>query len=114
MNRRLCCLFVRMNVVPTVQAHWQYYMELSAEPLPATAASSSTLLPLGPGTLTHNSAGVPVVVVCTKADLIDEGNDIIGSGPSGMGGMVKGKGGEWEERTDSIMQVLRAICLKCA
>ena len=30
-----------------------------------------------------------------------------------MGGMVKGKGGEWEERTDSIMQVLRAICLKC-
>ena len=39
------------------------------------------------------------MVVCTKADLIDEGNDIIGSGPSGMGGMVKGKGGEWEERT---------------
>lgn len=27
--------------------------------------------------------------------------------------MVKGKGGEWEERTDSIMQVLRTICLKC-
>ena len=74
---------------------------------------SSTVLPLGPGTLTHNSAGVPIVVVCTKADLIDEGNDIIGSGPSGMGGMVKGKGGEWEERTDSIMQVLRTICLKC-
>ena len=53
------------------------------------------------------------MVVCTKADLIDEGNDIIGSGPSGMGGMVKGKGGEWEERTDSIMQILRTICLKC-
>lgn len=30
-----------------------------------------------------------------------------------MGGMVKGKGGEWEERTDTIMQVLRTICLKC-
>ncbi|KAI0720370.1 dynein light intermediate chain [Cerioporus squamosus] len=94
-----------------LQAHWQYYTEPSAEPLPATA-TASTVLPLGPGTLTHNSAGVPIVVVCTKADLIDEGNDIIGSGPSGMGGMVKGKGGEWEERTDSIMQVLRTICLK--
>ena len=30
-----------------------------------------------------------------------------------MGGMVKGKGDEWEERTDGIMQILRAICLKC-
>ncbi|OSD04587.1 DLIC-domain-containing protein [Trametes coccinea BRFM310] len=95
-----------------LQAHWQYYAEPSSEPLPATSTVSTTLLPLGPGTLTHNSAGVPIVVVCTKADLIDEGNDIIGSGPSGMGGMVKGKGGEWEERTDSIMQVLRTICLK--
>ena len=27
--------------------------------------------------------------------------------------MVKGKGGEWEERTDGVMQVLRTICLKC-
>ncbi|RDX53841.1 dynein light intermediate chain [Lentinus brumalis] len=95
-----------------LQARWQYYTEPSAEPLPATTTVSSTVLPLGPGTLTHNSAGVPIVVVCTKADLIDEGSDIIGSGPSGMGGMVKGKGGEWEERTDSIMQVLRTICLK--
>ncbi|KAI0776200.1 dynein light intermediate chain [Trametes elegans] len=95
-----------------LQAHWQYYAEPSAEPLPATSTVTSTLLPLGPGTLTHNSAGVPIVVVCSKADLIDEGNDIIGSGPSGMGGMVKGKGGEWEERTDSIMQILRTICLK--
>lgn len=30
-----------------------------------------------------------------------------------MGGMVKGKGGEWEEQTDGVMQVLRTICLKC-
>ena len=96
-----------------VQAHWQHYTEPSSEPLPATATVSGSVLPLGQGTLTHNSAGVPIVVVCTKADLIDEGNDIIGSGPSGMGGMVKGKGGEWEERTDSIMQVLRTVCLKC-
>jgi hypothetical protein len=27
--------------------------------------------------------------------------------------MVKGKGDEWEERTDGIMQILRAVCLKC-
>ena len=30
-----------------------------------------------------------------------------------MGGMVKGKGDEWEERTDGIMQILRTVCLKC-
>lgn len=35
------------------------------------------------------------------------------AGASGMGSMVKGKGGEWEERTDGVMQVLRTICLKC-
>lgn len=54
-----------------------------------------------------------IVVVCTKADLIDDNSDIAGVGASGMGGMVKGKGGEWEERTDGVMQVLRTICLKC-
>jgi hypothetical protein len=27
--------------------------------------------------------------------------------------MVKGKGDEWEERTDGIMQILRTVCLKC-
>src|SRR5258708_16644830 len=32
---------------------------------------------------------------------------------SGMGGMVKRKGEEWEERTDGIMQILRTVCLKC-
>lgn len=53
-------------------------------------------------------------MTCTKADLIDDNSDIVGTGAAGMGGMVKGKGGEWEERTDSIMQVLRTICLKCA
>lgn len=53
-------------------------------------------------------AGVPIVVVCSKADLIDEAGD---NAP--VGGMVKGKGGEWEERTDGIMQVLRTVCLKC-
>ncbi len=77
-----------------VQAHLQHYAEPSTEPLPATSSVSGTILPLGPGTLTHNVAGVPIIVVCTKADLIDEGNDVIGAGASGMGGMVKGKGGE--------------------
>ena len=69
---------------------------------------------MGPGTFTHNTAGVPIIVACTKADLIDDNTDLVGAGASGMGGMVKGKGGEWEERTDGIMQILRTICLKCA
>lgn len=29
-----------------------------------------------------------------------------------MGGMAKGRRGEWEERTDRIMQILRTIRLK--
>jgi dynein cytoplasmic 1 light intermediate chain len=56
---------------------------------------------------------VPIIVVCTKADLIDDNNDLVGAGASGMGGMVKGKGDEWEERTDGIMQILRTVCLQC-
>lgn len=94
-----------------LQSHIQHYTEPSADPLPPGSAFSGTSLPLGPGTFTNNSAGVPIIVACTKADLIDEGNDLA-AGASGMGGMVKGKGGEWEERTDGIMQVLRTICLK--
>ena len=96
----------------TVQSHLQHYSEPSSEQIPVTVTLSSTLLPLGPGTFTHNSAGVPIIVACTKADLIDESNDLV-AGASGMGGMVKGKGGEWEERIDGVMQVLRTICLKC-
>ncbi|KAF8514873.1 dynein light intermediate chain-domain-containing protein [Hysterangium stoloniferum] len=105
---------VREESRERLQSHLQHYTEPSSStdpPLPTTSALSGTLLPLGPGTLTHNASGVPVVVVCTKADLIDEGHDIVG-GSGGMGGMVKGKGGEWEERTDGVMQVLRTICLK--
>ncbi|KAI0796973.1 DLIC-domain-containing protein [Abortiporus biennis] len=104
---------VREENKERLQAHLQRYIEPSAEPLPsASNLSADTLLPLGQGTLTQNSAGVPIIVVCSKADLINDENDIIGAGASGMGGMVKGKGGEWEERTDSIMQILRTICLK--
>ncbi|EIW76376.1 hypothetical protein CONPUDRAFT_168928 [Coniophora puteana RWD-64-598 SS2] len=95
-----------------LQHHLQHYTEPSADALPASTLTSGTVLPLGAGTLTHNAAGVPVVVVCTKADLIDEESDGTGGVTGGMGGMVKGKGGEWEERTDSVMQVLRTICLK--
>lgn len=96
-----------------VQSHLQHYSEPSTDPLPAaSSALNSTILPLGPGTLTHNAAGIPIIVVCSKADLIDEENDLV-AGATGMGGMVKGKGGEWEERTDGVMQVLRTICLKC-
>ncbi|KAJ4479193.1 dynein light intermediate chain-domain-containing protein [Lentinula aciculospora] len=97
------------------QSHLQHYTEPSSDPstlIPtsSTAISSNTVLPLGPGTLTHNAAGVPIIVVCTKADLIDEREE---GAPTGLGGgMVKGKGGEWEERTDGVMQILRTICLK--
>jgi len=110
------CFSYMVNVlffIKKVQSHLQHYTESSTDPLPTSnTALSNTLLPLGQGTLTHNSAGVPIIVACTKADLIDEGNDMV-AGASGMGSMVKGKGGEWEERTDGIMQVLRTICLKC-
>ena len=96
-----------------VQSHLQHYSEPTNDSLPISNSTlSTTLLPLGPGTFTHNSAGVPIIVACTKADLIDDGNDMV-AGTSGMGSMVKGKGGEWEERTDGVMQVLRTICLKC-
>ena len=84
------------------QSYWQHYTGPSADPLPATnTALSNTLLPLRSGCLTHNSAGVPIIVACAKV-----GHDITADAPS-MGGMVKGKGGTWEERTDGIMQVLR-------
>ncbi|KAF8261673.1 dynein 1 light intermediate chain [Lactarius quietus] len=95
------------------QAHLQHYAEPSSEPLLATASAlHGAILPLGPGIFTHNTAGVTIIVACTKADLIDDNTDLVGAGASGMGGMVKGKGDEWEERTDGIMQILRAICLK--
>ncbi|KAF9534136.1 dynein light intermediate chain-domain-containing protein [Crepidotus variabilis] len=103
-----------------LQSHLQHYTEPTPDPDPDTLPTSnstlsSTLLPLGPGIFTHNFSGVPIIVVCTKADLIDEGNDSgAGGGHAAMGGtgMVKGKGGEWEEKTDGVMQVLRTICLK--
>ncbi|KAJ3860429.1 dynein light intermediate chain-domain-containing protein [Lentinula novae-zelandiae] len=91
---------------PKKESYLQHYTEPSSDPstlvpsTSSTAFSSNAVLPLGPGTLTHNAAGVPISV--------DEGTANIGLG----GGMVKGKGGEWEERTDGIMQILRTICLK--
>lgn len=50
--------------------------------------------------LTRNPAGVPIVIVCTRADLMDKVGDEMGM-----------KGGGWEERTDWIQQVLRTVCL---
>ncbi|KAI0252051.1 hypothetical protein BJV78DRAFT_1361192 [Lactifluus subvellereus] len=74
-------------------AHLQHYTEPFTEPLPAT---SSTLQgTIRPGTFTHNTAGVPIIVVCIRADLIDDTNDLVGAGASGLG--------EWEERTDGIL-----------
>ncbi|CUA69359.1 Cytoplasmic dynein 1 light intermediate chain 2 [Rhizoctonia solani] len=95
-----------------LQAHLQHYTEpanpgdSTTAPVATSSLSSTLLLPLGPGTMTNNLAGLPIVVVCTKADQIDGTEDTVGLG------MVKGKGGEWEERTDGIMQVLRTVCLK--
>jgi dynein light intermediate chain 1 len=43
-------------------------------------------------TRTHNAAGVLIIAVRTKADLVDDNIGLVGSGASGMGGMVKGKG----------------------
>ncbi|KAF8303395.1 hypothetical protein DL93DRAFT_2127394 [Clavulina sp. PMI_390] len=89
----------------------QHYVEPNSASPPleglttVTSSINSTLLPLGDGSLTHNVAGVLIVVVCTKADLIDEEENV------GLG-TVKGKGGEWEEKTDAVMQVLRTISLQ--
>lgn len=54
----------------------------------------------------HNTAGVPILIT----DLIDKNTDHVSAGASGMDGMVKWKGGEWEECSDSIMQILYTIC----
>ncbi|WWC57570.1 uncharacterized protein I303_100102 [Kwoniella dejecticola CBS 10117] len=85
-----------------LQSHVQHYSEPSPTPSASTAsyAGAGALLPLAPGTLTLNSHGIPITVVCTKADLIDSVGEEVGM-----------KGGGWEERTDWIQQVLRTICL---
>ena len=105
--------YLQLLTVPLVQSFLQHYSEPTADDPPPTSTLSNTLLPLSPGAFTHNSSGIPIVVVCSKSDLIDEGRDPVTGGASGMGGMVKGKGSEWEEQTDGIMQVLRVMCLKC-
>jgi hypothetical protein len=96
-----------LRAISVVQSHLQRYVEPSAEPTPVATTLPDALLPLGPGILTNNTSGVPIIVVCTKADHIDDNADVAG------GGMVKGKSDEWEERTDGIMQILRTICMKC-
>ncbi|KAG9038612.1 hypothetical protein FRB95_000834, partial [Tulasnella sp. JGI-2019a] len=99
-----------------LQSHIQHYTEPAANsevlPVPGVNMLSSTLLPLSQGVFTHNRSGVPIIVVCAKADKID---DDAGSGPGlggNMAGVAKNKGANWEERTDGIMQVMRTVCLK--
>ncbi|KZT62783.1 hypothetical protein CALCODRAFT_478704 [Calocera cornea HHB12733] len=95
-----------------LRLHIQHYTEPGSTETSNPASLSSTLLPLGDGTLTSNAAGVPIIVVCTKADLMDD--SLSGTaGPSqsmGIGGMTKNS--MWEERQDAIIQVLRTICLR--
>ncbi|ODN86793.1 hypothetical protein L198_07155 [Cryptococcus wingfieldii CBS 7118] len=74
------------------------------EPLPAnvgttTYAGVGPLLPLGSGTSTRSSE-IPSVVVCTKADLMDNAAED-----------VKFNGGRWEEKTDRARQALGNVCL---
>ncbi|KAL1407301.1 hypothetical protein Q8F55_006722 [Vanrija albida] len=87
-----------------LQSHLQHYAEpagpAAATAPPASLAGVGPLLPLGQGTLTLNPHGVPIVVVCTRADQMDAVGDEMGM-----------KGGGWEERTDWIQQVLRTVCL---
>ena len=71
--------------------------EPTNDSLPPSNLTLSSTLPLSSGSFIHNSAGVPIIVTCTKADMIDDGNDMV-AGTSGMGSMVKGKGGEWKEQ----------------
>lgn len=93
-----------------MQSYLQHYNATSLDQsssLPHT--SVNTLLPLESGVFTHNSSGIPIIITCTKADLIDNDSDPVGGGNI----MVKGKSEQWEERTDGVMQVLRTICMKC-
>ena len=81
------------------QAYLQRYTKSSADPGPVTSSAlQSAILPFGPRTFTHSTAGVPIIVACAEAGLTDDSTGLVGAGTSGTGGMVKGKGGEWEER----------------
>ena len=86
-----------------VQHHVQNYSEPSSSTSyqgSSSYAGSGAVLPLGQGVLTMN-LGIPIVVVCTRADRMDVVGDELG---------MKG---QWEERTDWVQQALRTICLSC-
>lgn len=80
--------------------------------------ASTEVLPLGPGTLTHNPFGIPLFLVCTKSDQIDlVAEDLgftAGVGVVAHGGQGKAGKGGWEERTDWVGCVLRTVGLLCA
>lgn len=63
---------------------------------PTTTSSLSTSLPLPPGTLTSN-LGVPILVVCTKSDALDQ--------------LERSKELK-EEQFDYLQQALRTVCLR--
>lgn len=94
------CLCARLTAV---QHHVQNYSEPSSSTSyqgSSPYAGSGAVLPLGQGVLTLN-LGVPIIVVCTRADRMDVVGDELG---------MKG---QWEERTDWVQQALRTICLAC-
>lgn len=94
-----------------MQYFLQRYTEPTTEGIPtSTSTLDDTLLPLGEGVFTHNSAGVPIIVVCTKVDLMTDTNSLAGSS-TGLVGMMKAGGSE--EKVDAVMQILRTICLSC-
>ncbi|KAH9817286.1 dynein light intermediate chain-domain-containing protein [Melampsora americana] len=99
--------FVVEEAKEGLEAHYRSYVEPVGPPqspspndFPETIngnnASIHLEIPLPPGTLTENP-GVGVVVVCTKADQIDQ--------------LEKEKDFK-EEQFDFIQQVLRSICLR--
>ena len=72
------------------QANLRHCTKPSAEPpLPTTNDSHNTMLQLGQGTFTHNTAGVPIIVVCAREYSIE--GLVGGNGVSRMGRMVKGR-----------------------
>lgn len=133
------CLIV-LSIL-TVQSYLQHYMEpappilssvhtsptkpsvplpTAAGPPPSTPSRthhrSSEVLPLGPGTLTQNPYGIPIFVVCTKADQIDLVAEELGftaGGGASVGSQGKAGKGGWEERTDWVGCVLRTVGLMC-
>ena len=57
---------------------------------PSRFLQRPAILPFSSGTFTHNTASVPIIVACFKADLINDNPDLVDAVVSGMGGMGMG------------------------